>query len=238
MFHRNTQDQSSNVKAGSRVVFEADVLVWLRERERLDGCSVVASMPDFSEFPHLSLDEWKTWFTDTAKLILSRTPDDGITLFFQSDIKRAGVWIDKGYLVAKAAEATGDALLFHKILCRAPPGQTTFGKPAYSHLLAFSRGVRPPVDQSTADVIPDIGEKTWPRGMGFHACRIVAESVLRLTDTRTLVSLFCGQGSVLAVANSLGLSAIGVERSPKRAGLARTLSLTRDGLGFDLEADL
>ncbi len=225
---------SSSSVAGSRVVHEADVLAWLRDRERLDGCSVVASMPDFSEFPNLSLEEWKTWFTETAKLVLSRTPEDGITLFFQSDIKRDGVWIDKGYLVSKAAEATGDALLFHKILCRAPPGQTTYGKPAYSHLLAFSRGVRPPVDQSTADVIPDIGEKTWTRGMGFHACRLVCESVLRLTETRTLVSLFCGQGGVLAVANSFGLSAVGVERSPKRAERARTLSLTRDGQGFAL----
>ena len=221
----------------TRVVHEADVLVWLRERDRLDGCSVVASMPYFSEFPQLSLEEWKTWFTDTAALILSRTPDEGIALFFQSDIKRDGVWIDKGYLVAKAAEATGHALLFHKILCRAPAGQTTYGKPAYSHLLAFSRGVRPAIDQSTADVIPDVGEKTWTRGMGLNACRLVCESVLKLTSTRKVVSLFCGQGSVLAVANSLGLDAVGVERSPKRAARARTLGLSPGGESFDLTTE-
>ncbi len=214
-------------------MFEADVLAWLAERGPLPGCSIVASMPDFSEFPQLSLEEWKAWFTETARLVLTRTPDEGIALFFQSDIKREGVWIDKGYLVAKAAEASGHALLFHKILCRAPPGQTTFGKPAYSHLLAFSRGVRPAVAESTADVIPDLGDKTWPRGMGFHACRVACEAILRSTKTRTVVSLFCGQGSVLAVANALGLDAVGVERSPKRAERARGLALTAMGDGFE-----
>jgi hypothetical protein len=207
----------------------ADVIEWLRGRETVEGASIVASMPDFSEFPQLTLEEWKTWFTETAKLVLSRTADDGVALFFQSDIKRDGIWVDKGYLVAKAAEATGHALLFHKVLCRAPPGQTTFGKPAYSHLLAFSRTVRPPVDESTADVIPDLGEKTWARGMGLIACRVACEFIRRSTRTRTVVSLFSGEGSVLAVANHLGLDAIGVERSPKRAERSRLLRVAPGG---------
>jgi hypothetical protein len=219
-------------KLPRRQVECADVLAWLEERQTLAGCSIIASMPDFSEFPSWSLAEWQHWFTQTAKLVLSRTPDDGVALFFQSDIKRDGVWIDKGYLVAKAAEATGHALLFHKVFCRAPPGMTTFGKPAYSHLLAFSRTVRPPVDESTADVIPDLGEKTWARGMGLHACRVACEFIRRSTKTPTVVSLFSGEGSVLAVANFLGLDAIGVERSPKRAERSRALATTADGRGF------
>jgi hypothetical protein len=223
---------SSDSTSKEREVVCADVLPWLSSRESLPGCSIVASMPDYSEFPGLSLDEWKTWFTETAKLILSRTPDDGAALFFQSDIKRDGVWIDKGYLVAKAAEETGHALLFHKVLCRAPAGQTTFGKPSYSHLLAFSRGVRPPVDESTADVIPDLGEKTWARGMGVVACRVACEFILRSTKTRTVVSLFAGEGSVVAYANHIGLHAIGVERSPKRAERARLLRVSPSGEGW------
>lgn len=209
-----------------------DVLEFLRARERLDGASIVASMPDFSEFPKLSLEEWQNWFTETAKLILSRTPDEGVAVFFQSDIKRDGVWIDKGYLVQRAAEATGHAQLFHKILCRTPPGQTSFGKASYSHLLAFSRGIRPAIAASTADVIADVGEKTWMRGMGVNACRIACEFIARETKSTSVVSLFCGEGSVLAVANSLGLAAIGVERSAKRAERAGRLELSPDGKSF------
>jgi DNA modification methylase len=49
--------------------------------------------------------------------------------------------------------------------------------------------------------------------------------VLQHTPTRTVVDPFCGHGSVLAVANALGLSAVGVELSPKRAKRARNLTI-------------
>jgi hypothetical protein len=50
-----------------------------------------------------------------------------------------GVWVDKGYLVQKAAEQSGHALLWHKLVARVPPGVTTFGKPSYHHMLCFSK---------------------------------------------------------------------------------------------------
>jgi hypothetical protein len=218
--------------SNSRVVHTADAIQWLKDQPVIPGASFIGSLPDYSEFPHSTLAEWQTWFTETAALILSKTPDDGVAVFFQSDIKRDDVWIDKGYLVAKAAEMTGHSTLFHKVLCRAPAGQTTFGKPSYSHLLAFSKGVRPPAAGSTADVIPDIGDKTWVRGMGFHACRVACEFILNQTKTRTMINPFCGYGSALAVANSIGLDAIGIERSPKRAERARLMQVNAAGNGF------
>ena len=52
------------------------------------------------------------------------------------------------------------------------------------------------------------------------ACRFV----LAQTGTRTVVDPFCGHGTVLAVANELGLGAIGVEIGRKRAKQAQRLS--------------
>ena len=40
-----------------------------------------------------------------------------------------------------------------------------------------------------------------------------------------IIDPFCGVGTVLAVANRLGLPAIGVERSVRRCALARDLSV-------------
>jgi len=232
-----SSERADRLSSPSRVVHVGDAIAFLRARERFPDCSFVASLPDYSEFPGFALDEWKTWFVETAKLILERTPDDGVALFFQSDIKYEGAWIDKGYFVARAAELAGHATLFHKVFCRAAPGATTFGKPAYSHLLAFSRGARPDVALSTADVIPDLGEKAWVRGMGLEACRVACDFVLRATRTRTLVNPFCGYGSVLAVANAMGMHAVGIERSPKRAERARRLGLSAGGTEYVLEAD-
>ena len=212
-------------QGAKRTIHHADALVWLAEQPPLSGCSIITSMPDISEFPKFTLPEWKTWFTDTAALVLTRCPDEGLTLFFQTDIKRDGVWVDKGYLCQKAAERTGHELVAHKIICRAPAGITTFGRPAYSHLLCFSKSIRPEIAKSLTDVLPDAGETTWTRGMGTKACELACRMVMNYTDTHTIVDPFCGHGSVLAVVNSLGLNAIGVELSLKRAKKAMSLKL-------------
>lgn len=216
---------------GGRTVHCADALAWLEGQGVLAGCSLITSMPDVSEFPSLTLSEWKDWFVRTASLVLSRCPEDGVTIFYQTDIKKEGTWVDKGYLVQKAAEQLGHALLWHKVVCRTPPGNVTFGRPAYSHMLCFSRGIRVDLGKATADVLPQAGEVTWTRGMGVQACQVACQFVLRNTPTRTIVDPFCGHGTVLAVANALGLEAVGVELSRKRAKKARALRVSLEDSG-------
>lgn len=208
-----------------RTVHCEDALSWLERTPVLTGSSLVASMPDISEFPKFTLQQWKDWFTSAAELILSRAPDSGVVVFYQSDIKVDGVWVDKGHLCQVAAEHTGHSLLWHKIVCRVKPGQSTFGRPAYSHMVCFSKDARADPAKATPDVIPDIGDKTWERGMGLEACVMIARFIKEQTASHTIVNPFCGQGSMLAVANAVGLSAVGIERSPKRAECARALEV-------------
>lgn len=171
---------------------------------------------------------WKEWFVNTSKLVLSRCPDDGVTIFFQSDIKLDGVWVDKGYLCQKAAEELGFELLWHKIFCRTPIGTITFGRPSYSHAICFSRKVKADPSKSTLDVIPYLGEKTWQRGMGLEAALMISKFIATEVKSKTIVNPFCGEGSVLAAANALELDAIGIERSPKRAERAKILQISSD----------
>jgi len=206
-----------------RTVYCEDALAWLQARPVLEGCSAIASLPDVSEFPSLTLAEWKAWFLRAAALVCTRVPPQGVALFYQTDVKQEGTWVDKGYLVSRAAEEAGCELLWHKVVCRRAPGTVTWGRPAYSHLLCFSRGVRVDMAKSTPDVLPDAGEVTWTRGMGVEACLVACRFILEQTLTRTVVDPFCGHGTVLAVANALGLDAVGVELSRKRARKARNL---------------
>lgn len=219
-----------------REVLTEDAIAWLERQPVLDGASLVASLPDYSEFPTLTLEEWQNWFTATAELILRKTPVEGVTVFFQSDIKHEGTWIDKSYLIQKAAERTGTALLWHKILCRSLPGSITHGRPSYSHLLCFSRGIRVDIAKGSPDVIPEVGEKSWVRGMGIHACQIAVRFIRESTKSTRIVNPFCGMGSVLAVANEAGLPATGIERSPKRAETARGIRVGKAGQGWELPA--
>ncbi len=215
-----------------RIVHTADAIEWLNSQTPLEGCSLVGSLPDISEFPGYSLEKWSEWFTATAKLILIKTPPEGVSFFFQSDIKQDGYWVDKSFLVQKAAQDLGRKMLFHKIVCRYPAGTITMGRPSYSHVLAFTEIVKPDFGKWTADVLPDTGEKTWVRGMGLDVSMMIAQFVKDQTQTRTIVNPFCGQGSMLAAANFHGLSAVGIERSSKRAEAARSLKISPDGKSF------
>jgi hypothetical protein len=205
----------------SRLVFCTDALDWLKSQDIVPGRSFVASLPDYSEFPRFSLDQWQEWFMATATLIMEKCPENGVTIFFQSDIKYEGKWIDKAYLIQKAAEKSAQHLLWHKIACRAPAGVTTFGRPSYSHILCFSRGLVLDVSKSTPDVLPELGDKSWQRGMGLEVCKTIVKFLLNHTDTQELVNPFCGEGGMLAVAENSGFKVIGIEKSPKRAEKAR-----------------
>ena len=49
--------------------------------------------------------------------------------------------------------------------------------------------------------------------------------ILDQTPTRTVIDPFCGWGTVLAVANALGLAAIGIDLSARMCRRARTLTV-------------
>lgn len=207
-----------------RSVYCEDALAWLASRTPLAGASLVTSLPDFSEFPRLSMAEWQSWFRDAAQIVLRACPPDGVAIFYQTDIKVDGCWIDKAHLVGEAARTCGVPLLWHKIVCRVTPGTVTFGRPAYAHMLCFSPGIRVGPEHSSADVVLG-GKSAWARGMGIEACRLACRFVRRHTGSRTLVAPFCGTGLVLAVAEEMGLEAVGIELSRKRARAAERQGL-------------
>ncbi len=199
-------------------------MAWLRSAQLGADHALVTSLPDSSEL-RLSFEAWQTWFADAAALVCRAAAPSSVAVFFQTDVKREGSWLDKAFLVQLGARAAGVELLWHKIVCRAPAGVATHGRPGYAHLLCFSSGLELDPKRSSADVLPRLGEMTWPRAMGVTACEAVADFLLEHTACRTVVDPFCGIGTMLAVANARGLDAIGVELSPKRAERARTLTL-------------
>lgn len=199
-----------------RKIINDDIFNWFNH-DASNDCSFVASMPDYSEFPNYSIKEWKNWFEDCAEKIIEHTSINEFSIFYQSDIKKDGVWIDKSYLIMKAAEKMNSELLWHKIIARVPPGKVTFGRPAYSHILCFSKAYKLDPANSSADVIPHMGDKTWERGMGSAACIMITEFLKQHSETQKVINPFCGMGSFVAVADAYDLNVVGIERSKKRA---------------------
>jgi hypothetical protein len=213
----------------TRRVLQAEALAWLAANPAAPDTSVITSLPDLSELPHLSLEGWKSWFIEAASHVLRWVPDTQMALFYQSDIRHRGVWIDKAHLVQRAAEETGALLLQHTIVCRKPIGTLGQGRAGYSHLLAFSRSPIPP-RHPRPDLLADTAKASWPKAMGIEACRLACTLVQKEARARLVVDPFCGRGTVLAVANALGLDALGVDLSAKRCRNARTLQITFDAV--------
>jgi len=203
-----------------RIVHEGEALAWLAAHGVQAGCSVVTSLPDLCEV-QLGFAAWRRWFVDAAEAVLRACPPEGVAIFYQTDIRHAGVWVDKSHLVQLAAERCAASLLWHKIACRKPAGTISLGRPTYAHLLCLARA--PATEpEGMADVF-DTGAMTWTRAMGLRACELACAYIARRTPTRTVLDPFCGRGTALAVANAMGLAAVGVELSPRRCRLAREL---------------
>lgn len=203
-----------------RTVEQAEALAWLTAHPAAAGTSVITSLPDVSEISRFNLEQWRDWFVAAAGQVIQWIPEDGVAIFFQSDIRHSGQWVDKSYLVQKAGEQAGAFLLWHKIMCRRPPGSISGGRPTYSHLICFSKKPRKDIDRPGPDVLADAGTMDWPRAMGSEACRLACRFVHDETDSRLIVDPFCGQGSVLAAANAAGFAALGVDLSAKRCRAA------------------
>jgi hypothetical protein len=216
---------ASTDRSPQREVHCADAIPWMQARGRMAGACAVTSLPDVSEVG-LALPAWREWFLAAVQLVVAAVPDDSAAIFFQSDIKRDGCWIDKGALVMSAAEAAGARVLFHKLICRRPPGTLTLGRPGYTHLIAVSRTLRCPDVLPIPDIITDAGRQPWVRAMGVRAAAHAVRFARDQAGAKIIFDPFCGVGTVLAVANRLGLDALGVEKAKKRCEQSRQLVVT------------
>jgi hypothetical protein len=209
----------------SRDIVQADAFAWMDAHPAPARASVITSLPDVSELSHLDVEAWKAWFVGAVRRVIRWVPEDGVAVFYQSDIRHDGAWIDKGYLVVRGAEEEGAHLVWHTIVCRRPPGTIALGRPSYSHMIAVRRGPRLAVRSPGPDVLPDAGHMPWSKAMGVEACRVACRFVRDDVGSQVIVDPFCGRGTVLAVANAMGLDAIGVDVGAKRCRAARALVL-------------
>jgi len=219
----------------ARRVEQADALAWMDANPAEDGMSVVTSLPDVSELGHLDLDAWRAWFVTAIRRVVRWIPADGVAIFYQSDVRRGGAWIDKGYLVMRGAEDERASTVWHKIVCRKPPGTIALGRPSYSHMICVAREPRAAPRKPGPDVLPDAGFMPWSRAFGVAACRVACAFLRDETTTRVVVDPFCGRGTVLAVANEMGFDSLGIDIGAKRCRRARTLVVGDEGEGMRSE---
>ena len=204
----------------SKEIVCADALEWLSGAT--DIGAIVTSLPDAEEIGE-PIDRWREWFREAVRRCVGAASESAPLVFYQTDRKLAGATFSKAALVVTAAEEVGARLLWHQIALRRDVGAVDLHRPGYTHLLAVSRGARP--GTATADVIAR-GSVLYPNGMGLNAAAFAVRFAAG-KEKRTIVDPFCGRGTVPAVAEALGLRAIGVDIDPAQCERARALRLER-----------
>jgi hypothetical protein len=211
----------------SKTIIQADIMAYLAETVFTETQAVVASIPDAAELPNSAREPWKKWFCEVADAILARVHPHAPVMFYQSDVRHEGLWIDKAFFVQQAAERAGFSLLSHRIVCRRPAGTATFGRSTYSHMLLFSQTLRNSQKHGYSDVIPNGGPAAWVRGIGLHSCEAIVRMIQQESKSTTLVHLFSGKGLLLEVAREKGMDVIGVDLSKKQCRAAQRFDLNK-----------
>ena len=76
-------------------------------------------------------------------------------------------------------------------------------------------------------LLPDViysGEKTYTHAFGVESVSLSVDYV-KSQGVKKIVDPFCGSGTTLAVANKMGLDAIGVDISKEACEMARKLKI-------------
>jgi hypothetical protein len=204
-----------------RTIIEGDSLPWMSAHPAHG--SVVTSLPDVDE-SGMDYPSWREWFMRAAGLAMLVAKPSAPAIFYQTDRKRDGALISKPELLFIAADRNGLRLLWHKVAMRRDEGKVDIHRPGFCHLLAFSLEGRP--GAATPDVF-DRGRTVYPNGMGLNAAALAVRFAGKAAEP--VVDPFCGRGTVPAVAEALGFSAIGVDIDPAQARAATALRLRLNG---------
>lgn len=202
---------------GNRTVICADATKWIKEQKEFD--SVLTSLPDKEE-TNMQEKEWTEFFINSVSEIINKTKNYAI--FYQTDRKIDGRLIDKSFLLNKGNERAVGKVLFHKIALRKPVKAKDLFRPTFTHILGFSKNLK------SGKCIPDVierGKMIYNNAMGLTACKIFLEFIKNNSDTKTITDPFCGQGSILAVANKLGFDAVGVDILQKQVDKAKKIKI-------------
>lgn len=213
---------SSSTKSPKRIIYCQDAIPWLiasgQDSVKLE--SIVTSIPEMDEVG-MSYKEYIPFFRNTARLCFEAVADKGYCIFLQTDRKYKG-WIDKSYLISDEASKLGMRMIWHKIALRKDVGKADIFRPTYSHMLCYSKNGL--IGIPVTDVIHR-GEVTYDNGFGIDAVKLVID-FLKKRKIKTVVDPFVGSGTVVAVANAMGLKAIGIDIDKKQCKKAKILSIS------------
>jgi len=205
----------------SREIIHDDALRWLRNR-KTPIPNIVTGICDMDEID-MTMDKYLEFFKTTASLIFTKMSKKGYAIFIQTDRKYNREWFDKSYMLTSIAIQHGFKTVWHKIVLHRDVDATDLHRPTYAHMLCYSKEGSTGI--ATPDVVP-VSKKLYknatPMEAAYRAIEFIAKT--NKTDT-TIIDPFVGQGTIPAIANSLGLDAVGIDIDIEQVKKAKIFSI-------------
>lgn len=200
---------------GNRKVICADAAVYLRQATVFD--SVVTSLPDAEE-TGMDINEWRRWFVEMVALCAGKARHYAI--FYQTDRKANGHLFSKAELVFKGLEKSGSNIIWHKIVLRRQPGMVDLYRPGFTHLICASKTGK--CGKATPDVF-ERGKMIYDNAMGLNAVQMALSFIRNNCKSKEITDPFCGKGTIVAAAEKMGFTAVGVDIDPAQCQAAEKL---------------
>jgi len=200
-----------------RIIICEDSHNWLPNNKNIKA--IITSLPDMEEVG-MNVNDWKNWIKKTCKLIIDSLDDKGIVIFYQTDRKYKGRVLDKKTLISNEFIKLGYNNIFNKIVLKQKPETTNLFRPTFTNLFGFSKKITS--GKATPDVI-NCGKMIYKNAMGLNACKTSIEFIKSKIDTNIITDPFCGQGSVLKIANEYGFNSLGIEILKEQCNKAENL---------------
>lgn len=182
-----------------------------------DVGAIVTSLPDAVEMG-MDFEEWVQWFHLASMRCMCAANSDAPSIFFQTDRKVHGTLASKAEILLRAARDVNVKLLWHKIVLRREPGKLDIFRPTYSHLMAFSR------TGTSGTPTPDVmerGRMVYPNAFGLTPAKLSIDFARKTTNR--LLDPFCGRGTIPALAEAMGMKAVGIDIDPSQVEHARRM---------------
>lgn len=180
---------------------------------------IITSLPDMDEIG-IDLPTYQFWMFDACVKLINTLAKDGVIFFYQTNRKYKGRIIDKNAIISLIFYKNGFDKILEKIVLKQEPEIVNRYRPTYTNLFAFSKTLTG--GQPTADVIY-AGEMIYKNAMGLNAIKVCLDYVKKNVECTTVFDPFCGQGSVLKMANISGYNTVGIDILPEQCKIAESI---------------
>lgn len=181
--------------------------------------AIITSLPDMDEI-NMDIPEWTKWITRACIQLAAALDDDGIIFFYQTNRKHKGYLIDKSWMITNCFYFLGYKKIHEKIVLKQKVNTVSLFRPAHSKIFSFSKKL---TSGKGVPEVFDTGKMLYKNAMGYNAAKSCVNYIKKHVDTDTILDPFCGQGSVLKIANDMGMNAIGIDILKEQCKLAKKL---------------